>query len=523
MKPRYAFAGLFFLAGFACAQTLSSHSGWNFSDTLETATDVLVADIVSGSAVDNGSQVSVKATVRVVRVLAGGTIPGMELALAWQYQPVLAPSATAKVPAVRALWFLREKADGSFEPLQASGMIVSMGGVYVEIPEAGPPAAFVNAADQLLQAKIAREVAWALEDLVARHAADLGPHPPEPPVAGVVPPWVRTQMQFDSLEMMLHALDQRTAADVFQYLSERADANLKLLGIAGRLRAGDANALFELEKDLPRLAASFGAMRVSPSMMGIDLRENLPAAHAWARMALAEQTIPGMDGIFAMQVGSTHSLEFLPYLMVMAGSSAFSARDAALMSMCGLLAPPQLFWQPEMSAYCPNRSPMNDSAEAQKDVAFWQRWWDAHREEIGKLVELPSVVPPARYSANVGAAPAIEVPMEVRFQGVLGPGGEGVQLSAADRETFQKVAAATNARLAGNQQRSMDVMNAARLRGTLPDRQSAAALWQDRLAILKAGLADMRSKLSPEGWQAVEHFMMSMGFGAAGAPAQPPK
>ncbi len=523
MKPRYAFAGLFLLAGFARAQTLSSHSGWNFSDTMETATDVLVADIVSGSAVDNGSQVSVKAAVRVVRVLAGGIQPGAELALVWQYQPFQSPAVTSKVPALRALWFLRKKAEGAFEPLQASGMIVSMGGVFVELPEAGPPAAFVYAADQPLQANIAREVAWAIEDLVARHAADLGPHQPEPPVAGVFPAWVQTRTRFDALSMVLDSLDQRAAAEVSQYFSGQADANLKLLGIRGRLAAGDVNALFDLEKDFTRLAASFGAMRISPSMMGLDLGKNLPAAHALARMALAEQTIPGMDGLFAMQVGSTHSLEFLPYLMAMAGSSAFSARDAALMSMCGLLAPPQKFWQPEMSAYCPNHSPMNDSAEAQKDVAFWQRWWDAHRGEIGKLVELPSVVPPARYSAAVGAAPAIEVPMEVRFQSVLGPGGDGVQLNPVDRETFQKVAAATNARLAGNQQRSMDIMNAARLRGALPDRPSQEALWQDRLSILKAGLADMRSKLSPEGWQAVEHFMMSMGFGVGAAPAPPPK
>ena len=75
MRP----AILLLLAATACAQTFSSHSGWSFTDTLQTATDVLVGDIVSGSAVDDGSQVSVKATLRVVRVLSGSAMAGADL------------------------------------------------------------------------------------------------------------------------------------------------------------------------------------------------------------------------------------------------------------------------------------------------------------------------------------------------------------------------------------------------------------------------------------------------------------
>ena len=44
MRP----AILFLFAATACAQTFSSHSGWSFADTLQTATDVVVGDIVSG-------------------------------------------------------------------------------------------------------------------------------------------------------------------------------------------------------------------------------------------------------------------------------------------------------------------------------------------------------------------------------------------------------------------------------------------------------------------------------------------
>ncbi|HEX3742649.1 MAG TPA: hypothetical protein VHW09_01910 [Bryobacteraceae bacterium] len=91
---------LFLLAATVSAQTFSSHTGWNFNDTLQTATDVLVGDIVSGTAVDDGSQVSVKAIVRVVRVLSGELAAGSNLDIQWQYRPTLleSPAVTSTVP-----------------------------------------------------------------------------------------------------------------------------------------------------------------------------------------------------------------------------------------------------------------------------------------------------------------------------------------------------------------------------------------------------------------------------------------
>jgi hypothetical protein len=47
---RLAIRFLLTLAVTACAQTSSSHSGWSFTDTLQTVMDVLVGDIVSGAA-----------------------------------------------------------------------------------------------------------------------------------------------------------------------------------------------------------------------------------------------------------------------------------------------------------------------------------------------------------------------------------------------------------------------------------------------------------------------------------------
>src|ERR1017187_6813406 len=108
----------------ASAQTYSSHSGWNLTDTLQTASHILVADVTAGSAVDSGSQVTVKATLHVIRVLGGYIAPGTDLALEWQYQPGPGegPAVTTKVALTRGLWFLHKNPQGTLEPLNAGAI-----------------------------------------------------------------------------------------------------------------------------------------------------------------------------------------------------------------------------------------------------------------------------------------------------------------------------------------------------------------------------------------------------------------
>jgi len=424
MKPAALITLLPLLAGFASTQTFSSHTGWSFSDTIETATDVLVADILNGSGLDNGSQVTAMAAIRVVRVLQGDIAPSANMVLEWRYQPAPfeSPAANAKVPLVRALWLLQKKPDGSFEPLQVSGMQGLFGGFFLELPAS--PVFYRPDAD--LQSKIAHEVGLAVEDLAARHAEDFAPHRPEPPLNGTLAPWVRTRMQFESLLMILDSLKKKATADVYRDFSTSNDANLKLLGLMGRIAAGDIDAILALEKDLPRLASAFAAARASQQLMGIDLGKNLPAAHALGRMAVNENTIPGLEFAFAIGVASTHSPEFVPYLIAMLDSPDLSIRDEALMTFCNLLGPawdqrakPQGRWDPEMTAYCPSSAPMNDRQQEQRDIQFWKRWWESHREEIGKATSLTAVMAPARYSEPQRFQQITEIPLEVRFQALL--------------------------------------------------------------------------------------------------------
>ena len=522
----------------ASAQTYSSHSGWNFADTLETASDVLVADIMAGSAADNGSEVAVKVTLHAVRVLRGDISAGADLIVEWHYRPNPgeSPAVTTKVPLARGLWFLRKDSNGALEPMQA-GMMSPMGNSFLPLGASAP--SYTDG--EPLQTKVAREIAAALEELATEHAADLAPRPPERTV------WSNPRAQYQSLTMALQAMDQAAAVEAYQSLSMLPDPNLKALGIFGRLQAGDATAVFELERNLATVLSANRALDTFPVSLGrFDLKGNLAAAHALARIALSDTTIPGLAGDLAFTLARTRSPEMLPYLMVMLGSPEPGIRDSALMSFRFLLGPmpdPSALWKPEMAGYCPMGSPVNDREIEQKDVQFWTQWWESHREEIAKTVALPTAAVPARYGAP-RREPG-EIPIEIRFEFLLHmaadrqpehyhaadgamveappPVPDGPhdpvsgQLEAADGEIFHQVIASVNAKLAAVQERGRQIANAARITGTMPSREQSKTLDADRMAALRMGLADLQSKLSPEGWLTVERFLKPTGDAAVGA------
>ena len=311
-------AALLTLALSASAQTYSSHSGWNLTDTLQTASDILVADVTAGSAVDNGTQVTVTATLHAVRVLGGGIAPGADLALQWQYPPGPGegPAVTTKVVQTRGLWFLRKNPQGALEPLKADSM-GPMGGVFLALGAGSPPEPLSYTDAQPLQTKVAREIGAAIEDLVTQHAADLVPRRFEVTASGGLPGWVRARTTYQSLTMTLRSLDHEAAAGVYRYFSTLAEPNLKTLGIFGRLVAGDTSAIFDLEKNLPSIASSFDTSTLMPPPLGLDLRQDLPAAHALARITLSDTTVPGLEGALPFIQARTRSVEMMPYLIVM--------------------------------------------------------------------------------------------------------------------------------------------------------------------------------------------------------------
>ena len=417
--------------------------------------------------------------------------------------------------------------------------VAAAGGFYLPLPTRSQDYPPGYTMDRPLHTRIARELSASLEDLVTTHAADLTPHTPSMPMPGQGPhSGVQTQMLYRTLVMSIEALDRQATADVYQDLSTRQDINLKAVGIKGRLSAGDVSAILEIEKDLPRLTSAFDTIGLSQGVMGLDLRKNLPAAHVLARMALSDTTILGLEGGLVFQLGATHSLEFLPYPVVMLQSPDPSTRDISLMQMCELLSPGG-FWQPEMSNYCPRSAPMNDREQQRRDLEFWMSWWKSHRDAIAEQASLPEIAVPSRYYvARQEVQQAGEVPMEVRLQVLVNMGhdpghyhsetGEIVagpapgprdplitQLSPADRESYEQILDAIRAKLDAQQKHATEILNAARMAGTRPNQTSMEALNAEREAALKTGVQDLQTKLSPQGWQSVERFLKSMGIGMA--------
>jgi hypothetical protein len=241
-------------------------------------------------------------------------------------------------------------------------MMSSLGGFY--LPAGNAPRYYSESAP--LPYKIACEIAPVIEDLVVRHGDDLAPHPPQAPVVGAPPAWAQTVTQFNALTMALQGTG-KNAAEAYAYFSSQPDPRLKLVGIQGRMETGDASALLDLETNLTAVAPALKLGFRPMTSMGIDVRANLPAAHALGRLAIGETSLPGIEGGAASQLASTHSPEFLPYLIVMLGSPSPSTRDLALMSFCQLLRD-QKFWTAEMLGYCPNRSPLNDPTTEQNDI-----------------------------------------------------------------------------------------------------------------------------------------------------------
>ena len=90
------------------------------------------------------------------------------------------------------------------------------------------------------------------------------------------------------------------------------------------------------------------------------------------------------------------------------------------------------------------------------------------------------------------------------------------QLTPADRDAYEEVFTAVNAKLLHSETLGRDSQRRAH-RGNSPP-----LITDDRIPALKSGLDDLRNRLSPAGWQIVEKFLndMAIGMGGMAAPAK---
>jgi hypothetical protein len=483
------------LAAIAGAQTTSSSNTTGFTDTLQNASDVVVADIISGAGVDDGTQVTVHATIRVVRVLSGGLAPGAELPITWRYKPTFeSPAVTSKVALERRLFFLKNR-----EALRA--------GLGFHVPAGAAPRYYPAAAP--LQYKIACEVAPLIEEILSHHSADLVvPSPMRIPPPGS--PEVATRLRYYDLTMTVQALDSAATKEIYADFSTRPEPYLKAFGIAGRLGNRDASALFDLEKDVAVVAPIFDSGVVPLFVPGLDLPNDLPAARALARLAVGETAVSGVESGAPMNLAWTHQAEFLPYFVVMLGSPSPLTRGMTLTALCPLLKGGPL-WNPEMTDHCPNRAGSAPGPNEQSDIRYWTAWWQERRAEF------PEVRPPARYAIPQKAPQMVEVPVEIRFLSLLHFSVD-TQLTESDRAIWTDVKAAVQSKLDANDKRAEQMRNAARIASKLPDLATMKSLSDDRTAAAKSGLEELHRRLSPAGWLLIQKLLGDLAGGVGTTP-----
>jgi hypothetical protein len=92
----------------------------------------------------------------------------------------------------------------------------------------------------------------------------------------------------------------------------------------------------------------------------------------------------------------------------------------------------------------------------------------------------------------------------------------------ADREIFHNVAKTAESRTEEFYARVNTAMNAARLNGTMPPMEQMRKIESERQAALKQTVVELRSRLTPEGWKAIESFGQG-GQGGAVVSSAPPQ
>jgi hypothetical protein len=153
-----AAAGLYAQPGSAARE--AGASSVDFAESARNATDVVVAEIRSGAAVDSVTSIAATASIRVVRTLRGKLAPGAEIPLTWQYRP--SPQFDAgpvnSMPTAHGLWLLTRK-KGAYVPTRLPGMPFE---AFVPLPATAPPGALAYGNSASYESKLAHELGFAL-------------------------------------------------------------------------------------------------------------------------------------------------------------------------------------------------------------------------------------------------------------------------------------------------------------------------------------------------------------------------
>ena len=318
MTALRALCFLAFAAALA-AQSAGRGGGWSQGEALRRADAAVIGELTAGAAGELADGVAAAAVLRIRRVIKGDVVPETELRLAWDYRPgpIDVPDPFEGMPPLYGLWLLAGPSAGVWRPLPAAPYLPRMGGVCLELPRTEPVGEFFYPGDALPDVRLARELAGALDAIAEARGEALNPERRPLSGGGFSGRITAEQARFQQIAGMLAEADPASSLPLYRRFADSPHANLRVVGLAGRMRAGDIEAVLALERDAAALAPTLEAVNLAHSLDRLAFDQHLPALEALGRAALAETEIPNLEGAAALRLGGARRWEAFPYLAAM--------------------------------------------------------------------------------------------------------------------------------------------------------------------------------------------------------------
>ncbi|MCL6544704.1 MAG: hypothetical protein K6T61_05715 [Bryobacteraceae bacterium] len=502
---------------------------------------VLIGEFTGSIVTAGPAQLRCTGQLLAHRVLQGDVPAGAQLPMSWNmeldYSGQIKPGTQVKQ--AYGLWAINRTSGGNWAPLFSGSPITILGRAFLPLPRAFPSGELAYSPEAPPGAKLAMELAAALEAMAMAEGNRLtlirGP-------VGGAAAILRDSpaVQFSAILRMLNAAEFQEAEPAYRYFSRSADPQLRAAGIVGRLRGGDASAAFDLEREAPFFGSTLASTELTGALFRFPAREQPEALHALARAALSESGVPALEQLIPKLISDSGRLDFLPYLAVLMQSSSQQVHDHAVYSLCHLLRQihrsgrsSPVIWQPENDKYCPDRSPVPDQAQSQAYVEYWKQWWAANQERIQADPAVPRPSVPSRYyrtgqqlvqAASLSSEQAFRVFVQMTVaaqrarqqridQGLTAPEFYtplAGRLSTEDDRKLAEIAATVSAALEANETKVKEAAMTARVQGAPPSPELIRKVRAEQEEILKNGLLEARRELSLDGWSAIEQHLQEI-------------
>jgi hypothetical protein len=338
------------------------------------------ADLVIAGSASNGAQAGgvINFTIQVVRVVKGdASLAGGSITVAWALSggPARTPSATVLGS---GLWFLQRSGGGwTLEPAMDGD--VPFEDLFLAAPVAPLPSAYVYSASAPLSDAIASEVAAAIESA-----------PPDS---------FRLQYLHQG---PLDRLNSPVVQLLYQRLAGSSATDKQILGLAGQIRWGKANALSAAAQS----ASSFAAFALEDGVLLQSVQYEFRASDP-ASVAILGQVVDDTNGNLpfrraaAFALAAIHTQQALPYLAALMTDADPEMRAESVRGLGSFAnglpvqttagTPSLSYLQPQPnSAYRTDDTithhPLNiqyiEENESQY-LPFWQAWWQTNHAALG--------------------------------------------------------------------------------------------------------------------------------------------